>query len=528
MRRLALLLAVILAAALQAAAAWAHASLVRTDPADGATVAEPPATLSLIFNEPVSPLIMRLIGPDGETTTAEATAENVTVSVRLRELARGTQVLSWRVVSADGHPLGGVLTFSVGAPSPITASPQTQSDGAVKTAIWLTRLLLYVGLFIGVGGAVFAALIADARPLPGRVETWLAGMMMCGLVASVLSVGLQGLDALALPLSDLWRSQVWAIGLSTSYAMTALTAAAALIFGLAGLRWSQGFAARPIGFAAAVALALALAMSGHASTAEPQVLSRFSVFFHVLCVAFWIGALLPLLAILYRPQGNEAALARFSRLIPFALVALAASGIFLIYVQFDRFDAFWTTDYGLVLSAKISAVLALLALGAVNRYILVPRFEARGEAAAKPLGTSFAAEFAIAIVILGTVALWRFTPPPRALAVAEPIPIHLHSPKAMAQIDIEPVRARGANVLVQVSNGELEPIPVKELSFILSNPAAGIEPMRREAVSEGEVTWRIDDLRIPLAGRWHVQVEILINDFEKVTLEDDVQLPRAP
>jgi copper transport protein len=310
--------------------------------------------------------------------------------------------------------------------------------------------------------------------------------------------------------------------------LTALTAVAAFIFGLAGLRWSQGFAARPIGVAAAAALALALAMSGHASTAEPQVLSRLSVFFHVLCVALWIGALLPLLAILYRPQGNEAALARFSRFIPFALVALAASGIFLIYVQFDRFDAFWTTDYGLVLSAKISAVVALLALGAVNRYILVPRFDARGEAAAKSLGTSFAVEFAIAIVILGTVALWRFTPPPRALAVAEPIPIHLHSAKAMAQIEIEPVRARGANVLVQVSNGELEPIPVKELSFILSHPAAGIEPMRREAVNEGEVTWRIDDLRIPLSGRWHVQVEILINDFEKVTLEDDVQLPRAP
>jgi copper transport protein len=528
MRRLALLLAVILAAAVQSAAAWAHASLVRTGPADGATVAEAPATLSLIFNEPVSPLIMRLVSPNGETTTAEATAENVTVTVRVRELGRGTHVLSWRVVSADGHPLGGALTFSVGAPSAGTSSPQVQSDGAVKIAIWMARLLLYVGLFIGVGGSVFAALIADTRPLPGRLETWLAGMMVSGLVASVLSVGLQGLDALALPLADLWRPQVWTIGLSTSYALTALTAAAALTLGLAGLRWSQGIAVKPIGVAAAAALALTLAMSGHASTAEPQALSRLSVFFHALCVAFWIGSLLPLLAILYDPRSNDGTLARFSRLIPFALVALAASGIFLIYVQFDRFDAFWTTDYGLVLSVKITGVVALLALGAANRYILVPRFEARGESAAKPLATSFAAEFAIAIAILGTVALWRFTPPPRALAVAEPIPIHLHSQKAMAQIEIEPVRARGANVLVQVSNGELEPIPVKELSFILSNPAAGIEPMRREAISEGEVTWRIDDLRIPLAGRWHVQVEILINDFEKVTLEDDVQLPRAP
>lgn len=70
----------------------------------------------------------------------------------------------------------------------------------------------------------------------------------------------------------------------------------------------------------------------------------------------------------------------------------------------------------------------------------------------------------------------------------------------MAQIEIEPVRARGAQVLVQIANGEFEPLSAKELALVLSNPAAGIEPMRREAVNEADVTWRIDDLRIPLAG----------------------------
>src|SRR5262245_47314635 len=116
MRRLVLLFTVILVATVQSAAAWAHASLVRTEPADGATLAEPPATISLVFNEPVSPLIIRLVSPNGDTTTAEATAENATVTVKAGELTRGTHVLSWRVVSADGHPLGGALTFSVGAP----------------------------------------------------------------------------------------------------------------------------------------------------------------------------------------------------------------------------------------------------------------------------------------------------------------------------------------------------------------------------------------------------------------------------
>src|SRR5262245_66009030 len=209
MRRLAFLLAVILTATTQAKAACAHASVVRTEAAEGATVAAAPSALSLVFNEPVSPLIMRLIGPNGEATTADAKAENVTVTVRPGELRRGTHVLSWRVVSADGHPLGGALTFSVGAPSPMTGAVEIQSDGAVKIAIWLARLLLYIGLFIGAGGAVFAALIADARPLPGRVETWLRGMMTSGVVGSVLWVGVQGLYGLVVALPELWCSQGW-------------------------------------------------------------------------------------------------------------------------------------------------------------------------------------------------------------------------------------------------------------------------------------------------------------------------------
>src|SRR5438552_1000811 len=94
------LLLVLFIALLQAPSAWAHASLVRTEPTDGITVAEPPANLKLIFNEPVSPLLMRLIAPTGETSTPDAAAENTTVTITPRELQRGTHVLSWRVVSA--------------------------------------------------------------------------------------------------------------------------------------------------------------------------------------------------------------------------------------------------------------------------------------------------------------------------------------------------------------------------------------------------------------------------------------------
>ena len=50
-------------------AAWAHASLSRAEPTEGAVLAQSPETLRLIFNEPITPLVMRLIAPSGEVIT---------------------------------------------------------------------------------------------------------------------------------------------------------------------------------------------------------------------------------------------------------------------------------------------------------------------------------------------------------------------------------------------------------------------------------------------------------------------------
>jgi copper transport protein len=432
------------------------------------------------------------------------------------------------VISADGHPVGGAVLFSIGAPTASPALAALDTDPAVKVAIWATRLMIYVGLFVGIGGASFIALIAQTRPLPGRAEGWIAGAMVGGLIASVLSLGLQGLDGLALSLTQIWRPDVWMSGLATSYGRTALTAAVALLLGLAAMR-----AARPalVGLCASCALAgggFALALSGHAATAEPQLVSRLAVFLHGVCIAFWVGSLIPLIAIVRERGRGDGELASFSRMIPVPLAVLIATGSYLAWAQLDRPDALWTTSYGEVLSGKLAAVLVLLGLAAANRYALVPCLKARRPGAAGPLAASIATESAIALAILGTVAVWRFTPPPRALIAAEPTSVHFHGGRVMAQIEVEPVRARGAEVSIAVLDGEFRPMTAKAVTIFLSNSAAGIEPVRRDANDLGDSNWRVDDLRIPIAGRWTLRVDILISDFDKETLEDSVLLPRAP
>jgi copper transport protein len=523
--------------------ACAHASLVKASPADGAVVPVAPAALSLTFNEPVSPLVIRLIGPDGapivpRTVVGEDNTVTVTAPANLQ---RGTHVLSWRVISADGHPVGGSLMFSIGAPSAQPAAEaDSRADRGVRAVLWAVRVVLYVGLFAGIGGAFFCAWIAD--PVSRRrSQPWLLVLLAAALVAAPASVALQGVDALDLPLSGVTQKVSWETGLETSYGLTAIAAAFALFAGFFACVAESARIARGLALLGLLGVGLALSLSGHASTAQPQLVSRPALFLHAVCVAFWIGALLPL-ALGVRDAGKRAApsgvgeVRRFSNAIVPVVVLLVLTGLWLAFVQLDRIDALWTTSYGQVLACKLAAVIALFALAAANRYWLVPKFESSGGAAARRFAISIAFELIIALMILGLVALWRFTPPPRALAADAPVSVHIHGEKAMAQIEIERAKPQSPQASVLVLDGAFQPLAAKEVTLVLANPAAGIELIRMNATRAGAnggagantSTWRIGDLRIPVAGRWNLRVEILISDFEKRIIEDTITLPRVP
>jgi copper transport protein len=512
------------------ASAFAHASLVKAEPADGAVVREAPAALTLTFNEPVSPLVIRLVGPDGEPIALDGVvAQNTTITIAAPSLQRGTHVLSWRVISADGHPVGGSVVFSIGAPSAqAPAGTEKLTDRSIIASLWAVRVLIYVGFFVGIGGAFFRAWIAGLSSAVGSLRAALISAVFLGLFAASVSVGLQGVDALDLPFSALRRTIAWETGLETSYGLTAVAAGCALFAGLFSLAAKSLPVARAMSLAGLLGVGLALSLSGHASTAKPQFVSRPALFLHVACIVFWIGSLLPLYKSLRAAKCVAPELQLFSRAIPVPVAIVVASGLWLAFVQLDHLDALWTTSYGQVLLCKLAAVGALLSLAAVNRCLLVPKFEAGDVAAARPLATSMGVEFAIALAILALVAVWRFTPPPRALATIAPISVHLHGEKAMAEIEIERESKDSGRANVLVLDGAFQPLAVKEVTLVLANPSAGIEPMRRRAARTGDSTWRVVDVRVPVAGRWNLRIEILISDFEKVILEETIALPKMP
>jgi copper transport protein len=522
-RGLALLLP-ILAALASASAAHSHASLIRSEPAERAVVAEPPVALTLLFNEPVSSLTLKLARPGGEVIELRNVATDgsrLTVALPAG-LTSGTHLLSWRVTSADGHPVGGSLTFSIGYPS-AEASTKSEAgdDPQRRAALWFAKFVLYVGLFVGIGGAFYAGWIAR-QPIARRLQRSLAVVLDCGLAAAVVSVGIQGADALGVALSSLRDLRVWTAGFATSHGTTAAIAGLALVLGRAALGRNGG---KWLAMLALAGTGTALAASGHASAAAPQWLTRPAVFVHAVSVAFWTGALVPLGCALHAGRIEE--LQRFSRAIPLPLGLLVASGLVLAVVQLRQIDALWTTDYGFVLSVKLAAVAVLLMMAAGNR-LATSRAMAGGPCAVRAIGVSACVEAAVIVLVLGLVATWRFTPPPRALldAARAPVHLHLHSGKAMADIKIERTRDGGRFITLVVLDGQFGPLPAKEVTLTLAKPDAGIEPLRLHATHVAESMWTIEDVRIPLPGRWRMRVDILIDDFEKAIIEDDFDVAR--
>ncbi|MGX9573375.1 copper resistance CopC/CopD family protein [Mesorhizobium sp. f-mel] len=503
---------------------FAHAALITTEPADGAVLGQSPMQFSLTFSEPVSPLVLTLVRPDGTPvplTSFRLSVQTVEID-NPQTLGSGTHVLSWRVISADGHPVGGSVLFSIGAPSAAPAVSEVVDRG-LRSAIWIGKIFLYVGLFLGVGGAFAIAWLAKG----GRSgQRFAIAAILCGLVAAPLSLGFQGLDALGAPLVWLAQPGVWQAGLGTSFGWTVLVALVALGLGLLSLVGPRG-GAKLFALAGLAAVGAALAASGHASAAEPQWLTTPMVFLHGAGIAFWAGALAPLsLAIRRKPVEATPFLRRFSQVILPVVAVLTATGIVLAVIQVQAPAALLETAYGGLLLVKLALLFFLFTLAATNRWKLTGPAEAGDTEVQWRLVRSISIEMLIVLAIFGVAAGWRFTPPPRALAIAaaQPASVHIHTPKAMADLSITPGHVGPVAASMVIMTGDFGPLDASQVTLVLSKPDSGIKPIKRAATKPGDGTWRVDDLVVPVPGRWTARLDILISDFEIVKIEAPIDI----
>lgn len=507
----AILLALCLALWLPAMAR-AHSQLLSSAPAEGAVLDTAPDRITLRFGEPVRPIIARLTRPDDTTGVLPdpVFADGLVTWTLPDATAQGSYLLSWRVTSADGHPLAGGLLFSVGHPSGISTGAEG-APPATRAGLWLARAVLLSGLILGAGGAGFTLISGRAAPRFSRLA---AG---AGLIALPVVVLFQGLELLGAGPASASDAAPWAEGLAGPPALALGLAALSLILALAARR--PGPAALSL-----LTFAASAASSGHAATAAPQAMMRPAVALHVLAAGFWIGALAPLAALLREGRGDNA-LRRFSAAIPWALGLLIATGIALAMVQLGRIGALWSTDYGRVLTAKLALVAALLALALWNRLRLTPLAEAGRPA---PLIRAIRVEILLGIAIVAVLALWRFTPPPRALG-PPPTPVvqAISGDHASARVTVSANRPGPVTVILDDFRLDGAPFVPLETTVEFAKPAWGLGPFTRTLPkAEGP---RVDagTFLLPMEGFWVLTVTLLIDDFRSERIRDIVTLEPA-
>ena len=167
MRRASIATAVLLVALVAAPGAAAHATLQQATPGNNSIVRQSPPEVTLQFSEAVETAFgsIRVYDCGGSRVDSgkiiRPSESSVAVEIG-RRLPAGTYTVTWRVISADAHPVAGAFVFHVksatkGAECKIVFGEGT--PGSVDALFKFMRALDFALLLLVVGGAAALALI---------------------------------------------------------------------------------------------------------------------------------------------------------------------------------------------------------------------------------------------------------------------------------------------------------------------------------------------------------------------------------
>lgn len=275
------------------------------------------------------------------------------------------------------------------------------------------RALALCTLFQAAGATFFLVLL-----LPRSGASWPAVRRLAlaaALGATLLALAHQALEAarMAGDYSGLWDLELQALGWRSRPGRSTLAQVTGLLIMLLSL-WRLPTAARTPARAADLcawaggALALcALLMTGHTSAHASRAILAPLLGLHVLVVAFWFGALWPLLLVIRRDSATAAAriAARYSALAGYLVPLIAVAGVAMAWILTGG-PAIFRRPYGELLLLKLLLFGLLMLLAARNKWRLVPALATPATAAGAriALRRSVIAEFLLIAMVLTVTA----------------------------------------------------------------------------------------------------------------------------
>ena len=408
--------------------ALAHATLLSSDPKANTVLALSPARIRLVFSEPVVAELsqIELLWAGGPRSRLQVSGDprDVHALIALPALlAPGAYRVVWRIVSADGHPVGGDFVFTVGAAAgtvtfapapPPHADELSHEDASGPTAAGapivpsLLRGAAMASILGLTGLLTFGLKNGRASEPPARaasVSLWLA------IAAAILFTAHLAMWLVhAAPAEQLTQS--W-LGAAMGSAVGRMEMIRVILAVLA--LWALALARRPaIALFFAAACLVVSGAIGHSAAIAPAIAVP-SKAIHLLSIAIWLGGLLWLII---ADRDDEAAFIRGShRVSAIALWAVILTTItgslqsFLFLGGLSR--SLVTSPYGAFVAAKIAGLLVLVVFGAHHRRKVIPALDAGAPAATLRRSVRTEALVFIAVVFVGGVMAYVPTPSPR-------------------------------------------------------------------------------------------------------------------
>jgi copper transport protein len=515
-----------------ASPAAAHTELVGSSPANGARLDSAPAEVRLTFTESVNLIDggLRLLDRAGATVpTADPKVAGHTVTWPMpRNLSDGPYVASWRVVSADGHPVAGAFSFGVGADAVPVAGDSTGSGGSsASTApfpVVAARLGGYLGFACLAGVIAFVLWCSVGAASDPSLQRAARLGLIGGVVAGVVGLLLQGPYTAGRPFTALLDPRLLGETLSTPFGLAMLWRL--VLYGvLAGLAWHLPTVTRGtprwLVPTCIVGVAVTIAGAGHGASGRWTDLAVVTA--HVLTAGVWVGGLV-VLTILGRAVERRA-LAQFSRLAMASVLVLVTTGVVNSLQRVHSVDQLFFTRYGVLLWFKLILVAVALAGAAISRHRLAHQ--------GNPLSSVRAEAMTTVVVLAVTAALSMTTPPPTA-AAAQERPAAAVGPSTRdnrqvqmplgegrsAMLAVLPATTTGSRLRLQLTRQDGTLLDATAVRLDLSNPGRGIGAIPVPMV-ERDGFWAAR-YRFPLSGTWKARVTVQERDLGAVVTGGDI------
>lgn len=524
----------------------AHAYITNSNPSENEILETAPKKVYIEFNEKIQTgfNVLNVLNSSGERVDKKNVVINSdtekSMEVDLKsDLPNDIYTIEWRVVSADGHSVSGMIPFSIGELPEGATFPTQQDSGNLSSFIstMINKGFLYVGFSIYMGLLLFYTIWFKNDKLPTELVKrtkrtsiialfLLAISIISSLVIQTQSYAGEGLLASMKPsnlletLTSTKEGTIWIVQ---------MILLAILFLAHRSIWTKEAYLKRKhwiIPGLAFIGIMLSKAFLGHPSSSPYETVAIMFDFFHLVAASIWLGGMIVIILFLKEGifakegEGHDlywASMERYSLWALFTVAVLAITGAINASLLIPDFHSLVSTTYGKVLLIKIGLLVLMLIFGA---YHLVSRLLLRKK--------DFYKKSIIMEITLGILILFVTTAFTQIQTPTLPIDLPFYEEAELGyneniSLSITPKKTGVQNQYeVFVFDNNRKPIdPVEQITISLRQ---GEKEMSFPLTKEKEGHYVAENLQLNQPGKWDVEIHVLTDKLESLDISYSIDI----